>query len=634
IETTDPASVIAELEQSGDFRGVALERYAKPFALPNPNDPYYRNGTQYALGDAQGSGAWVSASSVGARFNLAWPLVGAGPAAQAPVAVIDTALPANPSAQLAAVVGKYDVADNDADVRLPAGINALDAIHGGYVASVIAARGNDGTSITGAAWDSPVYFYKVLEDGRAASGSYLLAISDITVAVRRAVADGAKVINMSFGSSCPAKANWATDPLAMAINDAVKAGVTVVAAAGNDGNGTVNCPASFPGVISVAAADRHGLEATFSEFNAYVDITAPGEDIAAVSAAGANAAAEVKLVDGTSFSSPLVAAAAALIKRTYPALTPALIERCLIYTAQDAGAYGRDDRYGYGMLDAAAALTGAKQASSLTDPYTKVRPHVQQMVLSPSLTGAGAGQLLVTDSTSDALGGKAGAVKAKLLAFPATTAGVLSAAVRIGYGWTAHTLYAPGDWNGDGKADLMARDSSGRLLLYPGLGDNSVGAARQIGSGWSGYTAVPTADLSGDGKRDILAIQNSTGKLYLYRGDGKGGFLSGRTQVGSGWAGFKLYAPGDLTGDGRNDIVSIASDGSLYQYPGTGKGGFSARAKIGHGWNVYRLVVMGRFDYDSNVDIIALDPSNWRLYYYRGLGHSRFSNRSAIASGW
>ncbi|MDR0593085.1 MAG: S8 family serine peptidase [Bifidobacteriaceae bacterium] len=636
IETTDPEGVIAGLEASGEYQGAALERYAEVYGFADPNDPYYRNGVQWDIGNPQGSNPWARAAAVGARFEAAWPLMAtdAGAAARAPIAVIDSGLPASPSAQLAAVVGKYDVADGDANVRLPAGVSALDAIHGGYVSSVIAARTDDSSSIAGAAWDTSLYFYKVLSDQSAVQGNYLLAISDITVAVRRAVADGAKVINMSFGSTCPAQSQWATDPLALAIQDAVAAGVVVVAAAGNAGNGTVNCPASFPNVISVAATARNGDRAEFSEYNAYVDIAAPGEDVAAVSASGSSVAGEIKLVDGTSFSSPLVAAAAGLLKRTYPDLAPALVERVLLYTAQDTGTYGRDDYFGYGVLDAGAALAAGGRADSLADPYTTLVPHVQQLTLPGDMDGDGRGELLVVDGTQATLKGVVGSVKSKLLRFPATPAGGLGTVQQIGWNWSGFTVYGAGDWNRDGKADLLGRAGSGALYFYRGLGDGTLATAVRVGSGWVGYTAVPSRDLSGDGNPDLLAIQDSTGLLYLYRGDGRGGFLPGRTQVGSGWRGFRLFAPGDVTGDGRNDIISTGPDGALYRYPGTGSGGFGARVRIGGGWNMYKQVVMGLFDADQYVDIIALDPSNSGVYYYRGLGWSQFGARSQIAAGW
>jgi hypothetical protein len=637
VETTDPEAVIAELSESGDYLGVALERYYRPLGFADPpNDPYYRNGTQWDLQNQQGDTAWTSSAQVGARFAAAWTQMatGAGAAEAAPIAIIDTGLPASPSAQLAGVVGKYDAADGDTNVHLPAGISALDAIHGGYVASVIAARANDGISITGAAWDNAVYFYKVLEDVNASRGHYVMLTSDIIVAMERAVADGAKVINMSFGSDCPAQSQWSSDPLAVAIQRAVAAGVTVVAAAGNSGNGTIECPASLPGVISVAASDRDGTEAYFSQRNAYVDITAPGEDIAAVSAYAASTTAEIKLVDGTSFSSPLVAAAAALIKRTYPKLTPALIERALLYTAQDAGPYRRDDYFGYGILDAGAALAAAANAATLTDPYTTMVGPVRQLAMSPDMAGGGTAELLVVDSTIATLNGRPGAVYYKLMGYRVSSAGALGTTVQIGANWLGYTLYAPGDWNGDGRADLMSRNSSGRLYLYPGNGSGGVQAASQIGSAWSPFTVVPTADLSGDGKRDILAIQNSTGDLYLYRGDGKGGFLSGRVKCGSGWRGWRLYAAGDITGDGRADIVGISPDGTLYQYPGNGRSGFSGRTRIGGGWNMYDMVVMGRFGSDSYVDIVAIDPADSGLYYYRGTGHGKFAARAKIGSGF
>jgi hypothetical protein len=90
------------------------------------------------------------------------------------------------------------------------------------------------------------------------------------------------------------------------------------------------------------------------------------------------------------------------------------------------------------------------------------------------------------------------------------------------------------DLNSDGKADLLAWDTSGALWLYPGNGKGSLLTRTRIGSGWNVMTSITgTGDLNSDGKADLLA-RDTSGALWLYPGNGKGSLLT-RTRIGSGW---------------------------------------------------------------------------------------------------
>jgi FG-GAP-like repeat len=109
----------------------------------------------------------------------------------------------------------------------------------------------------------------------------------------------------------------------------------------------------------------------------------------------------------------------------------------------------------------------------------------------------------------------------------------------VGSGWGPFTaLLAPGDFSGDGEPDVLARHPDGGLLLYRGNGAGGwvTGAGERIGSGWQGFTSVLAGgDFSGDGKPDVLARQPD-GALLLYRGNGAGGWVTGAgEQIGSGW---------------------------------------------------------------------------------------------------
>jgi hypothetical protein len=111
----------------------------------------------------------------------------------------------------------------------------------------------------------------------------------------------------------------------------------------------------------------------------------------------------------------------------------------------------------------------------------------------------------------------------------------------IGSGWGPFTAIIPGgDFSGDGKPDVLAVNQAGALLMYRGNGSGGwvTGHAEQVGGGWAGFTALASGgDFSGDGKPDILARQ-SDGSLLLYRGNGASGWVTGNGEkIGSGWNG-------------------------------------------------------------------------------------------------
>ena len=162
-------------------------------------------------------------------------------------------------------------------------------------------------------------------------------------------------------------------------------------------------------------------------------------------------------------------------------------------------------------------------------------------------------------------------------------------------GWSGYgTVLGPGDLNGDGYADMLARDASGVLWLRPGTGDARFADRTRVGGGWNAYDRITGAgDINGDGLTDIVARDAGTGHLYLYLGTGVGAApFQPRIDVGGGWNAYTaIAAPGDLDGDGRADIVAVTPGGLLYRYSGSGHSGtvtFRARVEIGTaGWNTY-----------------------------------------------
>jgi FG-GAP-like repeat len=177
--------------------------------------------------------------------------------------------------------------------------------------------------------------------------------------------------------------------------------------------------------------------------------------------------------------------------------------------------------------------------------------------------------------------------------YPGTAAGPLSSPYRIGYGWNIYNLVIPaGDFDGDGHSDLLARAPSGRLVLYPGNGSGGfLKTARTVGNGWGGFTSVfSPGDFTGDGSSDVI-VRTSSGLLYLYPGNGSGGWLQPRL-IGRGWNTFStIMSSGDFNGDGKSDVLGRGWDGTLWMYPGNGTGGFLAPRALGSGWNIFSTVL-------------------------------------------
>ena len=216
------------------------------------------------------------------------------------------------------------------------------------------------------------------------------------------------------------------------------------------------------------------------------------------------------------------------------------------------------------------------------------------------------------------------------------------------FGWDAFDmLVGTKDFNGDGRADLLARMRDGSLWFYPGTGTGAYGAARKIGNfGWDGFDAlVAVGDFNGDGKNDLVA-RKPDGSLWLYAGTGRvdagsNGYLPA-VQIGMfGWDAFNtIMGTGDLDRDGKNDLLARGKDGSLWLYRGTGvvnasSGGYLPGVKIGaFGWDVFdALFGVGDFNSDGNNDILARRPDG-TLWFYAGDGTGKLSPSRRIGTGW
>ncbi|MDR1825760.1 MAG: FG-GAP-like repeat-containing protein [Bifidobacteriaceae bacterium] len=271
------------------------------------------------------------------------------------------------------------------------------------------------------------------------------------------------------------------------------------------------------------------------------------------------------------------------------------------------------------------ATTTAKPTPSATatgPAKPGYQPTFSWFTLSPDLTGDGLGEILAINSANGAL-----------LAYPVNPSGSLAPAkTLVASGLSGHRVYCPGDWEGDGQADVITVDPGGVMWLYSGDGQGGVGRARQIGRGWSGYRVVPSGDLTRDGKPDLLAIDQA-GRLWVYESTGYGGFKPGRIAAGHGWVGLDLHAAGDLTGDGKADILMIDSSGRLFAYAGRGNGTFQPGKQVGQGWVGLTLASGADLSGEGLADIVGR-TADGKLFSYRGRGNGTFTAAKHIGSGW
>lgn len=249
--------------------------------------------------------------------------------------------------------------------------------HGTHVAGTIAARTNDASGVAGIAWNARIMPLRVL--GQGGFGTFY----DVRQAIRYAAGlsndsgstanPPVEVINLSLGG--PGFSQFDQD----VINQARSAGVVVVAAAGNDATSAPFYPAAYDGVISVSSVGLGRTLAGYSNTGPTIDVTAPGGDNRfdingdgrpdeVYSASGNQTPGSIQFVyrflQGTSMAAPHVAGVIALMKSVNANLTPSDIDILLANgdLTDDLGATGRDDLYGYGLINARKAVAAALEA--------------------------------------------------------------------------------------------------------------------------------------------------------------------------------------------------------------------------------------------------------------------------------
>ncbi|TCP58232.1 thermitase [Tumebacillus sp. BK434] len=304
--------VLAQLQADASVEFAELDHiYTIDYT---PNDPSY--GSQYHLPKIQAPQAW--------DYNQGSTAV--------KIAIVDTGV---------------DLSHPDLSSKIVAGYNFVsgttnandDHGHGTHCAGIATASTNNSTNGAGVDWNARIMPVKVLN---SAGSGYT---SDIEAGVRWAADNGAKVISMSLGGGAY------SSTFQSAITYAWGKGAVIVAAAGNNGNTTVQYPANYNDVLSVAATTSTDAKASFSTYGTWVDIAAPGNAIYSTAKGGG-----MTTMSGTSMATPVVAGVAGLVwNRFGTSASPATIVNKITSTA-DAIA-GTGSYWIYGRVNAYKAVT-------------------------------------------------------------------------------------------------------------------------------------------------------------------------------------------------------------------------------------------------------------------------------------
>lgn len=251
--------------------------------------------------------------------------------------------------------------------------------HGTAVAGLIAGRQDDDRGVVGLAPDARILPVRVLDAENRYDDALIVANG-----VRWAVDNGARVINLSLGGSS------ASPALAAALDYAFARDVVVVACTGNEtasNSSTVWYPAREPGVVAVSGLDRESEQLWSGAITGRETVlSAPASGLV-----GARPPDGYWRVQGTSFGTPLVSATAALIRARYPEMPAGDVINRMLRTARDIGPTGRDDSFGYGLIDPVAALTDEVEPIGLNPLDDQSSPGVVGFGPAPSAASADTG---------------------------------------------------------------------------------------------------------------------------------------------------------------------------------------------------------------------------------------------------
>lgn len=351
--------ILAALSRNPKIEFVELDYVAEPDIIPN--DRNYRN--QWHLPKISAPAGWDINTGV----------------EDVVIAIIDTGVEPNHLDLASKLVGGYNTYDNNDNTADFYG-------HGTAVAGTVSALTNNREGVAGVSWQSKLMPFQACYPHNSKA---LCPWSALAEAVVMAADKGAKVINLSVGNE------FISQTLQSAVNYAWNKGVLIVASAGNSNNNIPNYPAAFDKVVAVSATDQNDQKASFSNFGNWIEVSAPGVSILTTHIGGKYAN-----WSGTSFSSPIVAGLGALAFSVNPALTNIEVRELIKNNADDLGALGFDNIYGWGRVNLERTL--ALAAGLTAPPADTASP--QTSITWPADNSIVSGQITILVSASDNVG--------------------------------------------------------------------------------------------------------------------------------------------------------------------------------------------------------------------------------------
>ena len=415
--------------------------------------------------------------------------------------------------------------------------------HGTAVTGILAAARND-SQIMGIAFNSTIMALRADRPGSCTTDDGCTFFdNDITAALDHATVSGARVVNLSLGG------NGASNSLLAAVNRATAAGVIIVVAAGNERGETnpaydPNNPSPFATAIMSAG---NGLVIIATSINSSGDISpfsnlAGNAQSAVLSARGENVQSIHLLSEpspfsfsGTSFSTPQIAGAAALLAQAFPNLSSAQIVQLLMNSARDAGAAGDDNVYGQGILDIAAAFA-PQGTTSLAGSSTPVSMTGNGELSAPMGDAASTASLstVILDSYGRAYGMDLGSSlrmdTPSLLLAPRLQTGERSFAAMAGGARLAVSI-APGR-NGNASITplMLSSEEAGQARAQAGYIATRINAATDLAIGFS-YSAGSLAAIVRGSNEPAFLIAPASGSEGFRNAPGASFAL--RRQLGS-----------------------------------------------------------------------------------------------------
>ena len=526
------------------------------------------------------------------------------------------------------------------------------AVHGTAVSGVAAAMANN---VHGTAGVAPRAKIMALRVGYSAAinPAGIVDLSWASQAILYAVRNGATVINCSFSSD-------QQPDLAAAASAATAAGVILVVAAGNNGSHTYLDERDD--VIAVAATDQNDKVTLFSNRQAFVDLCAPGQSIATTTlhatgtdSIGLRQPTYSPAEAGTSFSSPMVAAAIALLQQYrrvqgLPKLTPYLAQLRITETTDNISALNPGSGYGSGRLNVYRMLSDPPLSTGFPAGAGTIGP----AVILPTQSGAARVAYATADSGLLVMGAVSGdtLVREPLPAMPtggiaaADMGGGLGTALFIALangqiagfhsagsplaGWPVdatstrgdfETMPALADLDGDGTVEVVWGGDDGNVWAWHADGTRVAGFPRRAGTGGRNLR-VALADLDGLPGAEIVVSANNNA-VYAFSGDG------------TPLPGWPVQVAADPTspvifrlGTNPTPAIAVVADTSLYVW---GPAGGGVRWRKGLPALAEQDLAVGDVTGDGRDDIVVLMSGQMSVYDSLGV---QVGGRQLLVHSW